>query len=167
VFNPAIFMALNTQIQQELSNAHAYCVVSLYFGNLNLRALASFMAERSSEKRMHAEKFMHHFSARGGQTDLSAIPATRSDFASVLDAVYFVRDLERINTDRIHCLFDLARRESDYALEVFLHWFIAEQVEEEQWSIELSALAGPLYEHPGELFMLDYQWRKRVAEKAA
>jgi ferritin len=167
VIKPSILAALNTQIQHELSNAHAYCAVSLYFGQLNLRALAAFMGRQSTEERMHAEKLMCHLTARGGQVDLRAIPAIKADFASVLDAIHVVRDLERVTTDKIHGLFDLARREGDYALEVLLHWFIAEQVEEEQWSDELSTLAGQLHAHPGELFMLDYQWRKRVAEKAA
>jgi ferritin len=166
VIKPSVLSALNAQIQHELSNAHAYRTVSLYFGHLNLRGLESFMARQATEERMHAEKFIRHLAARGGQTDLGSMPATKADFASVLDAVHAVRDLERATTDKIYRLFDLARRESDFALEVLLHWFIAEQVEEEQWSGELAALAGQLYERPGELFLLDHQWGKRVEEFA-
>jgi len=75
-----------------------------------------------------------------------------------------VRDWERTTTDKIHQLFDLARRENDYALEVLLHWYIAEQVEEEQWSGELAALTGQFHKRPEQLFMLDHQWAKRMAE---
>ena len=166
MIKPSVLTALNAQIQHELGNAHAYRTVALYFGHVNLRGLESFMARQATEERMHAERFIHHLAARGGQADLGAMPATKADFASVLDAVHAVRDWERTTTDKIHRLFDLARRESDYALEVLLHWFIAEQVEEEQWSGELAALAGQLSERPGELFLLDHQWSKRAEEIA-
>jgi ferritin len=162
MIKPSILTALNAQIQHELSAAHAYRMVSLYFGLLNLRGLESFMARQAEEERMHAEKFIHHLAARGGQADLGALPAPQTTFASALEATRAIRDWERTTTDKIHRLFDLARREGDYALEVLLHWFVAEQVEEEQWSGELAALTGQFHEHPAELFMLDHQWGKRT-----
>ena len=76
---------------------------------------------------MHAEKFICHLAARGGQADLGALPAPQAAFTSALEATRAIRDWERATTDKIHRLFDLARREGDYALEVLLHWFIAEQ----------------------------------------
>ena len=166
MIKPSILTALNAQIQHELSSAHAYRAVSLYFGLLNLRGLESFMARQAQEERMHAEKFICHLAARGGQADLGALPTPVATFASVMAAVDAVHDWECATTDKIHRLFDLARREGDYALEVLLHWFVAEQVEEEQWSGELAALTGQFHERPAELFMLDHQWGKRVEEKA-
>ena len=166
MIKPAILTALNAQIQHELSAAHAYRAVSLYFGLLNLRGLESFMARQAEEERTHAEKFIRHLDARGGQADLGALPAPQAAFTSALEATRAIRDWERATTDKIHRLFDLARREGDYALEVLLHWFVAEQVEEEQWSGELAALAGQLHESPGALFLLDHQWGQRVAENS-
>ena len=64
----------------------------------------------------------------------------------------------------VHRLFELARKEGDWALEVLLHWYIAEQVEEEQWADELTALMEQFHEHPGQVFMVDHQWGKRVKE---
>ena len=164
MLKPSILTALNAQIQHELSNAHAYQAASLYFGQLNLRGLEAFMKRQAAEERMHAEKFIRHLAARGGQADLGATPAPRGYFASALEAVTAVRDWERTTTERIHQLFDLARQERDYALEVLLHWYIAEQVEEEQWSGELAALTAQFHDRPGQLFMLDHQWGKRMAE---
>jgi ferritin len=166
VIKPAILTALNAQIQHELSAAHAYRAVAHYFGLLNLRGLEAFMTRQAGEERMHAEKFIRHLAARGGQADLGALPAPQAAFASALEATRAIRDWERVTTEKIHRLFDLARREGDYALEVLLHWFVAEQVEEEQWSGELSALTGQLHERPGDLFMLDHQWGQRVVENS-
>ncbi len=54
------------------------------------------------------------------------------------------------------------RKENDHALEVLLHWYITEQVEEEMWSGELATLMQQFHQHPGQVFMLDHQWSKRV-----
>jgi ferritin len=157
-----VLAALNKQIQHEQSNAHAYRAASLYFGRLNLHGLEAFMAKQGQEEQMHADKLIEHVCDRGGQVELGAISAPWTSFESPLEAAKSVRDLERNTTVLIHGLYELARKEGDYALEVLLHWFITEQVEEEQWSGELMAQMEQFYEHPGQLFMLDYQWGKRV-----
>ena len=158
--------AVNKQIQHEQGNAHAYESVSLYFGRLGLHGLEAFMAQQAGEERAHAEKFIRHAADRGGRVELATIPAPKIDFESALDAVRAVRDMERSTTQSIHRLFELARREGDYALEVLLHWYITEQVEEEQWADELTALVEQFHERAGQLFMLDHQWGKRVKGNA-
>jgi ferritin len=157
-----ILAALNKQIQHEQSNAHIYQAVALYFDRLNLHGLEGFMAQQAGEERGHAEKFIRHVADRGGQVEFLAIPAPKSNFESPLEAVKSVRDLERVTTETIHRLYELARKESDYPLEVLLHWFITEQVEEEKWSGELMAQMDQFHAHPGQVFMLDHQWGKRV-----
>src|SRR5512135_637954 len=106
----AILSALNKQIQHEQSNAHAYQAVSLYFGRLNLHGLEAFMAKQVEDERMHAKRLLRHAVDRGGQVALGAIPAPKPEFASPLEAVTFVRDLERTTTEMIHRLYELARR---------------------------------------------------------
>jgi ferritin len=157
-----ILAALTKQIQHEQSNAHAYEAMSHYFGGVNLHGLEAFMARQVVDERMHAEKFIEHVRDRGGRVELFTIPAPKSDFASPLEAVTSARDLERKTTEMIHRLYELARKENDYALEVLLHWYITEQVEEEKWADELTAVMQQFHEHPGQVFMLDYAWGKRV-----
>jgi ferritin len=156
--------ALNKQIQHEQTNAHAYDSVSLFFGHLGLHGFEAFMAEQAREERVHAEKLIRHVADRGGRVELGAIAAPKVNFESALDAVKFVRDMERATTESIHRLFEMARKEGDYALEVLLHWFVTEQVEEEQWAEELAALVEQFHDRPGQLYMLDHQWGKRVKE---
>jgi ferritin len=163
----SIRTALDRQIQHEQSSAHAYLGVSLYFGRLNLHGLEAFMAKQSREERMHARKLIRHVVDRGGQVELGAIPAPPANFESPLEAAKSVRDLEHATTDTIHRLFELARNEGDHALEVLLHWFITEQVEEEKWADELMSLMQQFHEHRGRVFMLDQQWGKRVNARNA
>jgi ferritin len=164
MIKPSILAALNKQIQHEQGNAHAYEAVSLYFGERGLHGLEAFMAQQGREERVHAEKFIRHVADRGGRVELAAIAAPKVNFSSALEAARAVRDMERATTESIHRLFEMSRKEGDYALEVLLHWYITEQVEEEQWAQELTALVEQFHERPGQLFMLDHQWGKRVKE---
>ena len=159
---PLVLAALVKQIQHEQGNAQAYRAVALYFGGLSLRGFEAFMSKQAREERMHAEKLTAHVADRGGQIELGAIPAGRSGFDTPLEAVRFVRDMERKTTESIHRLYELARKEADYALEVRLHWFITEQVEEEAWCDELAAMMERVHDQPGQLSMLDQQWAKRA-----
>jgi ferritin len=45
--------------------------------------------------------------------------------------------MERANTRGVNAAYEAARRENDLPAQVMLQWFIAEQVEEEDWSDEL------------------------------
>jgi ferritin len=162
MIKPNVLSALNKQIQHEQSNAQAYRAVSLYFGRINLHGLEAFMAKQVHDEQMHAEKLIEHVCDRGGHVELGAMSAPSPNFKSPLEAVKLVRDLEHVTTEMIHGLYELARKEGDHALEVRLHWFINEQVEEEKWSGELASLMQQFHEHPGQVFMLDHQWGKRV-----
>ncbi len=157
-----IVEAVNKQIQHEQNNAHSYLAVALYFEELNLHGLAAWLFKQVGDERGHAEKFIKHMLERGGKVELGALAAPKAGFASPLEAVQQVQALERGTTALIHKLTDLARKESDYALEVLMHWFITEQVEEEQWAAELLAQMEQFHKNPGQLYMLDHHWGKRA-----
>jgi len=161
-----ILAALNKQIQHEQSNALAYEAVSLYFGRLHLHGFEAFMAHQAGEERTHAQMLIRHVADRVAQVEISAMTTPWTHFESALEAVKAVRDLECATTEMIHRMYELARRESDYAVEVLLHWFITEQVEEEKWSGELLSMVGQFHDRPGQLFMLDHQWGKRVPSRS-
>jgi ferritin len=161
-----VLTALNNQIQHEQSNAHAYQSVSIYFGRLNLHGLEAFMARQTIDERMHADKLIQHVADRGGKVELLNIPAPAANFESPFEAVKFVRDLERTTTEMIHHLYELACKEADHALAMLLHWYITEQVEEEQWSNELMELTEQCKDRQGQLFMVDHQWGKRGESRA-
>ncbi len=154
--------ALNLQIQHEQNNAQRYQAVALYFESLNLHGLSAWLNQQAGDERGHADKFIKHMVDRGGVVKLGALAAPQSTFEHPLEAIQNVQAVERATTALIDKLMTLARKEGDYALEVLLHWFIGEQVEEEQWTTELTAEMEQFYKKPGQLYMLDHQWGKRV-----
>ena len=154
--------ALNQQVQHEQNNAQRYQAVALYFESLNLHELAAWLNQQVSDERGHADKFIKHMVDRGGVVKLGALAAPQAEFANPLVAIESVQAVERATTALIEKLMVLARQEGDYALEVLLHWFIGEQVEEEQWTAELVAEMKLFHDKPGQLYMLDHQWGKRA-----
>jgi ferritin len=64
-------------------------------------------------------------------------------------------------TGLIHKLVDLARAENDHAAEVFLAWFVTEQVEEEANAGEIVEKLKMIKDHSQGLLMMDAQLAKR------
>ena len=159
-----VIEAVTKQIHHEQSSAHSYHSVALYFENLNLHGFAAWMNKQSADERGHADKFIAHLIDRGVPVELGVVPAPKATFATPLDAVQSVLELEKATTASIYKLYELAKTESDCALEVLLHWFITEQVEEEQSATELAEWMAHLHKSPGSLYMFDHRWRRKAEE---
>ncbi|MFI5379468.1 MAG: ferritin [Tepidisphaerales bacterium] len=158
-----IARAVNTQIAHEQSNAHAYRAVACYFQRLNLHGFVAFFKKQSGEESTHAERLLKHLEERGGAVELAAIPAPKNEWASPLEAIKAVRDMEKNTSKDITALYELALAKKDHPLAVSLQWLVSEQVEEEAWAEELVALAEQLGDSSAHLFMLDHKWGKKAA----
>jgi ferritin len=79
-----------------------------------------------------------HLVDRGATPDLTAIPVPPQSFDSLAEVAAQAGRMERANTQGIHAAYEAALTARDYAAQVFLHWFIKEQVEEEAWTAEMA-----------------------------
>ncbi len=152
---PELEEAMNAQIGAELYSSHLYLAMSAFCESENLPGFAHWFRLQAEEERDHAMRFFGHIVDRGGRVHLKAIDAPPTAFGSVLEA--FERTLvhEREVTAMIDGLYGMAVERGDYASQVFLQWFVEEQVEEEKQAADivqaLSALAGD----PASTLMLD------------
>jgi ferritin len=161
MISPEISKAVNAQIAHEQANAHAYRAVACYFKRLNLHGFDAFFRKQAGEETTHAEKLIDHLEERGGKVELQSVPAPRSDFASAVEAVKAVAEMERKTSRDIHALYELALAQKDHALAAALQWFINEQVEEEAWADELEAVIQQIGGSGPSLFMLDHRWAEK------
>ncbi len=155
--------AINRQIRDELYSAYMYLSMSAYFESTGLAGFARWMRAQSEEEVSHAMKLFDFVNERGGRVTLQAIEQPPVDFASpqaVFEATY---EHEQKVTGLIHDLYAMAVEENDYATQVMLHWFIEEQVEEED---NVSGILDTL-ERVGDkgqgLVMLDRELGRRGA----
>lgn len=137
--------AFNNQIQAEMASAYLYLSMAAYCEGKNLKGFGHWLRAQYYEEVSHAVKMFDYVIERGGQVLLQAIEAPPAEFGSPTDVFAKVLDHEQHVTARINSLYELAVAEKDYASQIFLQWFISEQVEEEGSAgeiIERIKLAG-------------------------
>ena len=89
------------------------------------------MDNQAEEERSHGRKIYDYILERGGKVVLSEIRAPKSQYKSALEAFEDSLKHEKAVTKSIEKLYVLAKDEKDFGTEVFLQWFITEQIEEE------------------------------------
>ena len=161
--SPSVVAELSRQLNHESFAAYGYQAMGLWCEDRNFNGFARFFHKQAGEEREHARKFIDHLLDRGVLPELGALPAPRGTFASLMDVARQAQAMERQNTAGINAAYEAALREKDYPAQVLLHWFIGEQVEEEDWAQEMiDRLARA--ECPGGLADLDRHIERYLSE---
>lgn len=155
---------INDQIQAEFQSGWLYLQFAAWFEGKNLDGFANWMKVQWQEEQDHAMKFYDHLIRRGGDVELKKLNAPEVKVKSATDAFEQVLEHERYITKRIHKLYDLAESEDDYPLQVLLHWFIDEQVEEEEMATSILERLKLIGEQGTSLYVLDRELDQRDAD---
>lgn len=153
---------LNDQLQKEFYSAYLYLSMEAYLHSFHLDGFANYFHIQTQEERDHALAFFNYINKVGGTVVLGAIQQPPNSFEGPKEVLKASLDHERLVTQSIHELMDLAQELKDHSSQVFLHWFIAEQAEEEQnmeriWNrLKLAGNEG------AGLFMIDNELAQRV-----
>ena len=132
MIDKTILAKINDQINDEMYSAYFYLSMSAFLEAQNHGGFAQWMRIQAGEEMGHAMKFYDYVYDRGGEVVLESIEKPPSDFRSPHDVFEQVSEHEQKVTGLIHALYELALEKNDYASQIFLHWFIDEQVEEEK-----------------------------------
>lgn len=154
--------ALNEQLNWELYSSYLYASMSAYFHALNLPGFSSWMRVQALEELTHAGKFFDFLNERGGRVTMKAIEGPPSEWASPQTAFEDALGHEQKVTGRINNLVNLALEEKDHATNIFLQWFVTEQVEEEDSVGGVLQQLKLIGDHPGSLFMVDRELAQRT-----
>ena len=122
---------LNYQINREIFSAYLYFSMASYASVKGFDGFANWFLCQYKEELSHAEKIYHYVNEQGRKVHLESIEKPEEDFTSIIDLFEKTLAHEKKVTSLIYDLVKLAREENDYATEVFLQWFVTEQVEEE------------------------------------
>ena len=128
--SPKLQDALNEQMKNEFFSAYLYMAIAGYFQSEDLPGIASWMRVQALEEMTHGEKFYNFITDAAARTDFRAFEAPRNNYESPLDAFRYSLKHENFVTASINKLMDLAREEGNHAAQIFLQWFVTEQVEE-------------------------------------
>jgi len=128
---------LNRQFNQELAAAHSYLALSVWCDVRNFKGFGKYFAKQAGEERGHAERILKHLTDRGATAEVAAVPAPNQEFGTLLEVAQQAQAQEHANTLGVNSVYEAAVAAKDYPAQVLMHWFIDEQVEEEDWSTEM------------------------------
>jgi ferritin len=154
--------ALNEQINAELYSAYLYLSMVAYFKSINLPGFATWMRVQTQEEIVHAMKIYDYVNERGGRVILKSIGEPQTEWKSPLAAFEAAYGHEQKVTGLINGLVNLAIEEKDHAANMFLQWFVNEQVEEESNADAIVQKLKLMSDAPGGMYMLDNEMGQRV-----
>ncbi len=161
----AIQDAMNEQMKNEFYAAYQYLSMAAYCESENLPGFAHWMRAQAQEETEHAMKFYDFILDRNGRVVLQAIEGPVVEFGSPLEVFERALEHEQRVTAMINDLYGLAVRESDYASQTFLQWFVTEQVEEEKNAGDVVETLKMIGDKSEALFLLDRELGRRTNDE--
>jgi ferritin len=162
MLNKEMEKALNVQVNAEMYSAYLYLSMSAYFQSKSLSGFASWMRVQAQEEMVHAMKIYDFINERSGRVILAPIEAPPTEWNSPLATFEAVYEHEQKVTGLINELMELALEKHDHATNIFLQWFVSEQVEEEDSANDVVEKIKLMGDARGGLFMLDRELGQRV-----
>lgn len=159
--NRKIQDALNDQINNEFYAAYLYLSMAGWFQHMSLEGFAHWMRMQREEEVAHGMKILDFVYDRDGRVELRALNQPPHDFNSPLDVMEQALEHERMVTERINELYELAEVEKDYPTQALLQWFIIEQVEEEASATRMVEQLKMIEDSRAALLILDRELGQR------
>jgi ferritin len=163
MISPSLTDALNEQLKQELYSSYLYLQMSAYCDAQNLPGFSHWLRLQADEEREHAMKFYDFILNRDGKVALQSLPQPPREFGTPVELFEQVLGHEQEITSLIEQLYRKAGGDQDHATQIFLEWFISEQVEEEKTASELLETLRMAGDNKVALLMLDRELGARTA----
>ena len=154
--------SLARQMNREIYSAYFYLGMSSYATEADLAGVANWFLVQVQEELSHAQKFYNYIQQQGGRVILEAIEEPPQDFSSVTDLFKKTLEHEKKVTAMINDLVSQALDEKDRTTELFLQWFVAEQVEEEANATDILQKIKLVGKDGNRLLMIDNEFGQRV-----
>jgi ferritin len=146
---------LNAQINREMYSAYFYLGLSAQAETANLKGAAAWFFAKYGEEMEHALKIYRYLVDQDAAVSFTGIAAPPSDSGGVLHMFEQTLEHEREVTGAINELVDQALSEKDHATNVFLQWFVTEQIEEEATVNDILGRLRLFGDQGQGLFMID------------
>jgi ferritin len=129
--------------------------------NKGYEGMAHWFALQAKEEFEHATRFMKFLTEKGGKVALMPIEAVKQEWTDPNQAFEETLHHEKVVTEKIHKLMDIAVELKDYATQNMLKWFIDEQVEEEDTARKIIEKLSRIANSTVGLYALDNELKGR------
>ena len=154
--------ALNSHMNLELYSAHLYLSMSSCATTLGLKGSANWFMVQYHEEMVHFMKFYTYLTGQGENISMNASKAVPNTYKSLLDMFQKTLAHEQLITKCINELSEQAVQEKDHATQIFLQWFITEQIEEENNDRDIIAKLKMVGDNGYGILMIDAEMAQRV-----
>ncbi|MFC2143617.1 ferritin [Candidatus Aenigmatarchaeota archaeon] len=154
---------LNEQVVHEFYSSYLYLSMAAYFENKSLKGFAHWMRLQAQEENAHAMKIFNFILERGENVELGAIKKPKTSWASTIDVIRETLAHEKSVTGLINSLVEMSKKANDNATQIFLNWFVTEQIEEESNASEILDRLTLVGEKGEGIFMIDRELAQRIA----
>ena len=156
---------LNQQLNAELYSSYEYLAMSAYFESENLSGFSRWMRVQSQEEYGHAMKFYNYLLEAQGKIVFTQIESPKVGWHSAEEVFKDTFKHEQKVTESIYKLVDQSISEKDHATNIFLQWFVTEQVEEESSAQKILDKIKLIGDNKSGLLFLDHELGQRAAAK--
>ncbi len=153
---------LNSQINEEMYSSYLYLAMATHFKDERFNGFAKWMERQSKEELGHAMKIYGYLVQRNGKITLKAIKEPAFEGKTPLEVFNSTLKHEQHITKLVNDLYDLSGAEKDNATEIFMQWFVNEQVEEEATVLEIIDALKMIGDSKQALFMMDHEIGEHV-----
>lgn len=150
-----LVVALNEQIKDELGSAYVYTAMAADMEYKNWDGVAKWFKAQAHEEIGHVAKIYGFINSLGDKAVFQALEKPQENWDSILAVFEGALKHEKYITAKIASLHKLALEVGDKPAEIFLQWFVTEQVEEEAKPKKIVETLKRLGDAPQVLFMLD------------
>ena len=131
MISQAMAAQITEQINRELYSAYLYLGLSAQAESMSLKGTAAWFMAKHSEELAHAHKMYHYLIDQDAEIGFKEVAAPASVAKSIVAMFEHTLAHEREVTRWVNDLVDHALSEKDHATNIFLQWFVTEQIEEE------------------------------------
>lgn len=154
--------ALNAHMNLELFSANQYLVMSSCANEMGLKGAANWFFVQYREEMIHFMKFYTYLTDQGVVISMPAGKAVPNKYKSLLDMVLKTLAHEQMITSCINALSEQAVLDKDHATQIFLQWFVTEQIEEENNDRDLIARLKLVGDNGYGILMIDGEMGQRI-----
>ncbi len=153
---------LNQQLNAELYSSYEYLAMAAYFESENLSGFSNWMRVQSREEYGHAMKFYNYLLEARGKIVFTQIESPKVGWHSAEEVFQDTFRHEQMVTEAIYKLVDQSIIEKDHATNIFLQWFVTEQVEEESSAQKILDKIILIGDNKSGLLFLDHELGQRA-----
>lgn len=154
--------ALMTQMNKEFYSAYLYMAMSSACTAGGLKGFAKWFMVQYHEEMFHGMKFMDYVHKQGFAADFKPVEGIVMNWKSQLEMFEKTLEHEKFVTKSINDLINLAIDERDHGTQIFLQWYVTEQIEEEDNDNAIIAQLRMINGNPQGLMMLDKELGMRT-----